>query len=77
MFKANSAILNTLLTVLNERLFDNGNERIRVPLVCLVRVCVRARVRARTGVRQRHESACPFTRPRMRAQSLLEWRSPD
>lgn len=36
IFKANSAILNTLLTVLNERLFDNGSERIRVPLVCLV-----------------------------------------
>lgn len=36
IFKANSAILNTLLTVLNERLFDNGSERVRVPLVCLV-----------------------------------------
>ena len=36
IFKANSAILNTLLTILNERLFDNGTERNRVPLLCLV-----------------------------------------
>ena len=36
IFKANSAILNTLLTVLNERLFDNGTEREQVPLLCLV-----------------------------------------
>ena len=36
IFKANSAILNTLLTILNERLFDNGSSRVRVPLVCLV-----------------------------------------
>lgn len=35
IFKANSAILNTLLTILNERLFDNGTERITVPLICL------------------------------------------
>ena len=39
IFKANSAILNTLLTILNERLFDNGNVRMRVPLVCMVRCC--------------------------------------
>ena len=37
IFKANSAILNALLTLLNERLFDNGNERYQVPLLCLVR----------------------------------------
>ena len=37
IFKANSAILNTLLTLLNERLFDNGAARVRVPLLCLVR----------------------------------------
>lgn len=37
IFKANSAILNTLLTLLNERLFDNGASRVRVPLLCLVR----------------------------------------
>ena len=36
IFKANSAILNTLLTVLNERLFDNGTSREQVPLLCLV-----------------------------------------
>ena len=35
--QANSAILNALLTLLNERLFDNGSERITVPLTCLVR----------------------------------------
>lgn len=31
-----SAILNALLTLLNERLFDNGNQRLPVPLLCLV-----------------------------------------
>lgn len=36
IFKANSAILNTLLTILNERLFDNGSKRYKVPLICLV-----------------------------------------
>ncbi|KAK9830840.1 hypothetical protein WJX74_009470 [Apatococcus lobatus] len=36
IFKANSAILNALLTLLNERLFDNGSKRIDVPLLCLV-----------------------------------------
>ena len=36
IFKANSAILNALLTILNERLFDNGNQRFGVPLLCLV-----------------------------------------
>ena len=36
ILKANSAILNSLLTILNERLFDNGSERINVPLLCLV-----------------------------------------
>ena len=39
IFKANSAILNTLLTILNERLFDNGTERLTVPLICLVGAC--------------------------------------
>lgn len=36
IFKANSAILNALLTILNERLFDQGTSRIQVPLVCVV-----------------------------------------
>lgn len=36
VFKANSAILNALLTLLNEREFDNGSGRVRVPLVALV-----------------------------------------
>lgn len=36
IFKANSAILNSLLTLLNERLFDNGKERVPVPLLCMV-----------------------------------------
>ncbi len=35
-FQANSAILNTLLTILNERLFDNGSSRTEVPLICMV-----------------------------------------
>ncbi|GLC43207.1 hypothetical protein PLESTB_000850700 [Pleodorina starrii] len=36
IFKANSAILNTLLTLINERLFDNGNKRTPVPLISMV-----------------------------------------
>jgi hypothetical protein len=35
IFKANSAILNSLLTIINEREFDNGNRREPVPLICL------------------------------------------
>jgi MoxR-like ATPase len=35
VFKANSAILNSLLTVLNERLFHNGGAPVRCPLVTL------------------------------------------
>jgi MoxR-like ATPase len=36
IFKANSAVLNSLLTLLNERTFDNGSQRVRVPLLCLI-----------------------------------------
>lgn len=36
VFKANSAILNALLTLLNEREFDNGSGRAPTPLVCVV-----------------------------------------
>jgi len=35
IFKANSSILNALLTVINERLFHNGRERSPVPLVTM------------------------------------------
>ena len=37
IFKANSAILNTLLTILNERKFDNGGGvRVSCPLKCVI-----------------------------------------
>lgn len=36
IFKANSAILNALLTLLNEREFDNGSQRVRTPLISVV-----------------------------------------
>ncbi|MDF1644914.1 MAG: AAA family ATPase [Pseudomonadales bacterium] len=36
IFKANSAILNSLLTILNEGEFDNGAQRQKVPLVSVV-----------------------------------------
>ena len=36
VFKANSAILNALLTLLNEREFDNGSGRVAVPLISVV-----------------------------------------
>jgi len=36
VFKANSAILNALLGILNERVFDQGATRVSVPLACLV-----------------------------------------
>lgn len=36
IFKANSAILNALLTLLNEREFDNGTQRDKTPLLSVV-----------------------------------------
>lgn len=36
IFKASSAILNALLTLINERLFFNGSEVVKVPLLALV-----------------------------------------
>ena len=36
IFKSNSAILNSLLTILNERKFDNGNKRVSIPLLAVV-----------------------------------------
>ncbi len=35
VFKASSSILNALLTLLNERSFDNGSERVQTPLITL------------------------------------------
>ena len=36
IFKANSAILNALLTLLNEREFDNGTTREKAPLIAVI-----------------------------------------
>ncbi len=36
IFKANSAILNSLLTLLNEREFDNGAQREKSPLIAVI-----------------------------------------
>jgi MoxR-like ATPase len=36
VFKANSAILNALLTLLNEREFDNGSTRVHAPLISVI-----------------------------------------
>jgi MoxR-like ATPase len=35
IFKANSSILNALLTVINERIFHNGRQRVTVPLITM------------------------------------------
>ena len=36
IFKANSAILNSLLTIINEKVFHNGKEKEKAPLVSLI-----------------------------------------
>ena len=36
IYKANAAILNSMLTLINERAFDNGNQRISTPLISLI-----------------------------------------
>lgn len=36
IFKANSSILNSLLTILNEKIFHNGNKKIKTPLAFLI-----------------------------------------
>ena len=36
IFKGNSAILNSLLTLINERLFYNGETPIKVPLMSII-----------------------------------------
>lgn len=35
IFKGNAAILNSLLTIINERKFDNGRQRMEVPLISM------------------------------------------
>jgi MoxR-like ATPase len=35
VFKASSSILNTLLAIMNERIFYNGTEKVRIPLISL------------------------------------------
>lgn len=35
VFKASSSILNTLLTIMNERVFYNGTEKLSIPLISL------------------------------------------
>ncbi|NIO11306.1 MAG: AAA domain-containing protein, partial [Deltaproteobacteria bacterium] len=35
IFKANSSILNAILTLINERLFHNGKDVVSVPLLTL------------------------------------------
>jgi MoxR-like ATPase len=36
IFKANSSILNSLLTLINERLFYNGEMPVKVPLMSII-----------------------------------------
>ena len=48
IFKANSSILNALLTVINERVFHNGRERVQVPLITMFGASQRIARRGRT-----------------------------
>ena len=36
IFKASPGVLNALVSILNERVFDNGSDRCKIPLWCLV-----------------------------------------
>ena len=36
IFKANSSILNSLLTIINEKIYHNGKDKLKVPLISLV-----------------------------------------
>ena len=36
VFKASPGVLNSLMSILNERVFDNGSERHEIPLWCMV-----------------------------------------
>ena len=36
IFKANSSVLNSLLTIINEKIYHNGKEKLKVPLISLV-----------------------------------------
>ena len=36
IFKANSSILNSLLTIINEKVFHNGSQKEKVPLISLI-----------------------------------------
>jgi len=73
-FKASSAILNVMLSIINERVFDNGGTRIDVPMIALYG--------ASTSYRRGAElSACgialQFAYRRLREQSRFPAPDPD